>query len=638
MLGFAACTTPLHPLRNVLASQMMPKHYHKWRLFRGQPSFLYSRKYTSTLKPKQIFPIVRRYTNHRPIIVHHQQHNICTAKFAKFEVGDKVLIDWNSDTNTSCKTGIIEEIRGGGWYTLCLCNDVIRVKRRGSQLKKDFDELSDQSTSHEKIVIPLPEVKIVDLDAIFQHMDSHSSSSIEDAIFQSEHKAISEPERDMIERLKSCHRRFNRWIIFSDLHVMPTTLSTCIKVLDFVHVTAMERQAGILFLGDFWHHRGFVRVDCLNAVLESMSKWKVPSIMIPGNHDQVNWSGTEHALTPLKNAYRISCQDGSKQNGALILSHPTKFMNALFIPHTRDKSMMKTILASSEAAHSTALFVHADVKGASMNDLIKSQHGISADHFPRDKLIFSGHFHKPHIVSMNNLSEIRYVGSPYQTSLAESGQSKYLLLVDSNQHWNCIEEIEIDIGRKYHRVSSVSSFLNIDQNETVRAGDKVALIVPQQDLDEMRIISYDENRTVSFDAKINELRDKGVAVEIRNIQNKLLAESSLPTNKTLDEDELEVEDLSPKATLEAYIKNEVDSGILDEESAQNLLSEGYKILNELTDNDSTPSPSVKYSVTLELDSVSVVGFGSFRKEVNYPLNNRGVVLLRGSNKDFGSDR
>ena len=619
MVGFGACITSQHPFRFVLIDQTMLRCPHKRGYFGKQTSFIHRSEYASILKSKPTLPALRGYTNHRPTI-HHRQHK-CTTKLAKFEVGERVFIDWNSTASSSCQTGIIEEIRGGGWYTLRLCNDLIRVKRRGSQLKKEFEKLPDRNISHQQMGDPLPKVQILDLDAVLQYEDSQNSIPIEDTIVQSENKTIIKADNDTIQQIKSCHTKCNRWIIFSDLHVMPTTLSTCIKVLDFVHATAVDKQAGILFLGDFWHHRGFVRVDCLNAVLKAMSKWKVPSIMIPGNHDQVNLGGTEHALTPLKDAYRIICQDGSKQNGALILSYPTKFMNALFVPYIRDKTKMKAVLASEEAANSTSLLVHADVKGASMNDLIRSQHGISAEHFPRDKCIYSGHFHKPHIVSVNSVSEIRYVGSPYQISLAEAGQSKYLLLVDSNQHWNCIEEIAIDIGRRHHRVSTVLGFLNIDRNETLRVGDKVSLIVPQQELDNMRSISDHEN--MSLDTKINNLRAEGVAVEIRNIQNKLLTERSLSPSETLYGDNLDLEDLSPRATIEAYIKNEVDSGTLEERYAQNLLREGYKILNEINDNqsrkkDGTQPSSTKYSVTIELDSVSIVGFGSFRKEVNYP--------------------
>jgi hypothetical protein len=212
--------------------------------------------------------------NHIPIRTNRDiQPKRLTTKWAKFEVGDEVMVECDPDSSTPCISGTIEEVRGGGWYTLCLSDDAIRVKKRGSQLqKKDFVQaLADEYNASSEILeeAPLPNVQIIDLDSVLHHS---LINNVDDVLKNSE----------VIEQLNSCHTKCRRWIIFSDLHVMPSTLTTCIQVLDFVHNTAIKRQAGILFLGDFWHHRGFVRVDCLNAVLETMSKWKVPSIMIPG--------------------------------------------------------------------------------------------------------------------------------------------------------------------------------------------------------------------------------------------------------------------------------------------------------------------------------------------------------------------
>ncbi|EED89184.1 ABC transporter, partial [Thalassiosira pseudonana CCMP1335] len=378
------------------------------------------------------------------------------------------------------------------------------------------------------------------------------------------------------------HSKYKRWLIFSDLHVMPSTLTTCIQVLNYVHTTALQYDAGILFLGDFWHHRGFVRVDCLNAVLAELSKWTVPCIMLPGNHDQISWKDgggeTKQLLHP----------------GPLIFSHPTKFKDALFVPHIRDKSTMKAVLSSKEAINSSALFVHADVKGASMNDLIKSQHGLSASFFPSDRYVYSGHFHKPHFVQLSK----KYVGSPYQTSLSEAGQSKSLILVDSEQNWKCVEEIPIDIGRRYHRITDI-----------VRA---------EQDSS----VSKDGARgNSSFDIRVDELRSAGIAVDIRDVQMRpneggdgaSLSEQATGANA---EDAVALEELSPFATLKAYLNSEVASGAMGEETRKKLLTEGELMLKELSEDalqngGLAPIVNTATMTHIELDSVVIAGFGSF---------------------------
>jgi metallophosphoesterase superfamily enzyme len=54
-----------------------------------------------------------------------------------------------------------------------------------------------------------------------------------------------------------------------------------------VHKEAQGRGAGIIFLGDFWHIRGALRVEVLNRVMAELAQWTQPVVLLPGNHDQV---------------------------------------------------------------------------------------------------------------------------------------------------------------------------------------------------------------------------------------------------------------------------------------------------------------------------------------------------------------
>lgn len=51
--------------------------------------------------------------------------------------------------------------------------------------------------------------------------------------------------------------------------------------------------------GDFWHVRGALPVEPLNAVLREIETWRQPTLMLVGNHDQVSVGGLDHALHPL---------------------------------------------------------------------------------------------------------------------------------------------------------------------------------------------------------------------------------------------------------------------------------------------------------------------------------------------------
>jgi len=125
-----------------------------------------------------------------------------------------------------------------------------------------------------------------------------------------------------------------------------------------------------------------------------------------------------------------------------------------------------------------------------MNDGMRCREGLEITSFPADLPIYSGHFHKPHtmifkhktgaMVKSKDLAKetnltataalkgdvksttLRYVGSPYQTSLSEAGQEKYLycMKVDISvgleaAKWMEEERWCIDIGKKYIKVQKI---------------------------------------------------------------------------------------------------------------------------------------------------------------------------------------
>lgn len=64
-----------------------------------------------------------------------------------------------------------------------------------------------------------------------------------------------------------------------------------------------------------------------------------------------------------------------------------------------------------------------------MNEACQAKEGVEPSIFPENVPVFTGHYHKPHVVDN---SQIEYVGSPYQVSASESGQTKRFLLLNSS--------------------------------------------------------------------------------------------------------------------------------------------------------------------------------------------------------------
>ena len=79
-----------------------------------------------------------------------------------------------------------------------------------------------------------------------------------------------------------------KWVVFSDLHVSRSSLPTCLAVLRAVHAEAEQRGAGVIFLGDFWHEKGILRTEALNAVLLELRQWRVPMLALPGAYSRTS--------------------------------------------------------------------------------------------------------------------------------------------------------------------------------------------------------------------------------------------------------------------------------------------------------------------------------------------------------------
>ncbi|CAJ1923078.1 unnamed protein product [Cylindrotheca closterium] len=536
---------------------------------------------------------------------------------ARWNVGDSVQVRVDNDELIEAS---VLEARGAGWYSIELKDKTI-IKCRASQLvpitstalvSTTVETFSAKNRMRPTIAVEddgsvikvaLPPPTIHDLDAALLATD-HSTAKNEEFLKQVEH-----------------HASFEKWVAFTDLHCSPATLDTSLEVLEKVHSVAKENNAGVLFLGDFWHHRGTLRVDCLNAILNQFRSWEVPMVMIPGNHDQVTLDGHSHSLIPFENAYRVGGVPGP-----LVLSYPTKFRDALFIPHIRDIATMESVLQAPPALESSAFFIHAEVTGALMNDLLISTGGVPPASFPPNKKIYSGHFHKPHTVKASNVV-IEYLGSPYEVSLAEAQQSKMLAIFDKD--WNCEEYLPISIGRRHFKFSSWKDFLRHDLAEEeskersvgkARSGDRMVVSVPKEN-----------SLSVSIATRINELREAGVTVEIRETKAKSLDKSELSGAKPVGEE------MTPESTWKAYIEGEKERDILTEAKADSLLKEGLKLMEEIETNGGKLPEDSDAVTDLKLKSVSMEGFGPFQSRITYPLDNRGLVLLKGRNSDSGAD-
>ena len=605
-----------------------------------------------------------------------------------------------SKTNET-QRGEVIAIRGSGWYSVRLLSHESKdggsddddeiIKCRGSKLQRlEFDTndgqvLPNQDTSSirnegsdtnptasspslpakiDRVAVDMISNEDTD-DAVVQPPTIHDLDAEISKLVAGEGEPSFRAVDEQLLRQAAHHGTYEEWVVFSDLHCSPSTLETCLEVLEIVHETAVQRKrCGVLFLGDFWHHRGTLRVDCLNAVLNALRSWTVPMVMIPGNHDQVTLGGDNHGLTPLGNAYRVG-----NVGGPLILSVPTVFRNALFVPHVKDTALMKAILRSDHAREASALFLHAEVRGALMNDLVVSTNGLPPSVFPshRKQRIYSGHFHKPHFIetASSSSSTIEYLGSPYQISLAEAHQQKHLVVLDAN--WECRERIPLCVGKRHFKVSSFEELerLQLDWDETattesfsinkeedgsrddddnttprmrVKKGDRIVVnLPPRHHPPQGTSVGSDDDGDNAHGAlwksRVQSLREHGLMVELREATD--VSKEPSAGGHSGSSDVPEFEELSPESVWKAYLDGAKTRESIHEKDCAALLKAGLDILDELEETfSSSSSPgairSRETQRDLRLTSMSVTGFGPFEDTIEYPLDDRGLVLLRGT--------
>ena len=399
----------------------------------------------------------------------------------------------------------------------------------------------------------------------------------------------------------------NKYIVLSDLHVKRETAKTCVQALQITHAEAKKRDAGVLFLGDFWHARGALPVEPLNLILRELQTWTVPIIMIPGNHDLISRSGNGVSLVPL--ATTIGPEN------CLLITQPSACLGALFIPYMHDNVKLKGVLKEAQKLvdSMTAVFCHVEVAGARLADKIISRASprqLNPKDFPPRMKVYSGHLHRPHVVSGN----ITYVGSPYQVSAAEHDQNKNLLVLDRSQGWNIIERIPIDIGPRYITLNLRS----MPRLPDIRASDIVTVQTHSQDDENMKEL-------------VGNLRERGIRVEIQTIPNTL--GNSVQSSLTAEENDHLFAPAEPRispgtlSNIDLFKQYAVIKSLNKKE-----ISAGVEILREVGGKFHT-NPSGK-DITIQWQSVSLAGFGTFLDEVFYPLENRGLVLLTGRDCDI----
>lgn len=365
-----------------------------------------------------------------------------------------------------------------------------------------------------------------------------------------------------------------RMLLFSDLHLSPRTYDTCMEVLRRVHREAKLREIPVGFLGDFFdkvHSQGTLPVNILNELMRFFeTKWTVPMVMIPGNHDYFDAAETEHGLTPFAYA--------SKH--ITVLDNPTVINRQLWVPWRRSPTAIAKIL--SDHPDIDVIFGHFDIIGFKMSKTQVSTEGVSVTDFPANIPVYSGHYHTPQIHG-----SIRYLGSPYQLTLSEAEDKKALVVIG---HSEVNELIPIDIGA--HQYKWTPNEL-LARSHELRPDDRVSVV---------------DNGHLSIEACVQQLQEKNVRITVKR------------SNKPVETRISDGEKMTPVDLMAEYAKlQEIDT----QAPAWQLFADRLAIMGTAAQ---TVRPDMR-PVKMLLE-----GFGPFVGPLTMSLEGNGLTLVSGESE------
>ena len=233
-------------------------------------------------------------------------------------------------------------------------------------------------------------------------------------------------------------------VAFSDLHAHPfkngfiteegrnSRVDDAINVIRQVYEYASENKVSYVFFGgDLFDRRKSIDVDTFNQVHAAVAKGSelVSTIMIPGNHDQANKSGTIHALQRFNSKQCTTVHEPTwvKLNSTTAL---------LGIPYVDDgrliaRAIKQKLAERPQWAKKLILMLHYGIQGAKVSaaDYVLPCELELAHLSPTYwDLILSGHYHIGQQLGKN----FHYIGSAMQHRWDDAGFEKSFIEFDTD--------------------------------------------------------------------------------------------------------------------------------------------------------------------------------------------------------------
>tara|TARA_R110000824_G_scaffold54689_4_gene151031 strand:- start:18304 stop:19320 length:1017 start_codon:yes stop_codon:yes gene_type:complete len=220
--------------------------------------------------------------------------------------------------------------------------------------------------------------------------------------------------------------RTHRVVVISDIHLrsdyVPGFLDAQIKTL--TRLVNRKPPDSVVIGGDIFHKRNPSGDELLafDTILESFDCKNI--YVLRGNHDTIHKDGTsETTLSLFKNRATIISDTETHRIGSASFD---------FVPHYEDEKK----IVSEVKKCKNHVFGHFGFDGCIANGNYAYSTVLRKWHFPKKKLSFLGHIHKP-----KKYDNVYVIGTPYSNSYGESNAIKMSMEL-------LIRDGEIEVIRK----------------------------------------------------------------------------------------------------------------------------------------------------------------------------------------------
>jgi len=229
-------------------------------------------------------------------------------------------------------------------------------------------------------------------------------------------------------------------MLLTDIHLrsdyIPGFLDKQIETL--IKLVNKKPPDGVVINGDIFHKRNPHGQELLafGRLLDSL---KCKEIYVnTGNHDRIKKDGSScTTLSLFSDKARIITESETINIGGV---------NFDFIPHYEDEAKIVQAVKKSK----NHMFGHFGFEGCVSNGAYLYESKLKKFHFPKDKLSFLGHIHKPKIYDGGKNNKIYVLGTQYSNSFGESNTKKFLhtLVIGRDKSVRVVRK-PIDIGIRH---------------------------------------------------------------------------------------------------------------------------------------------------------------------------------------------